>query len=72
MKLEKKKEGLLIILLFYTIESTKCQLFVGLHCMSELVNFHKETFFAKDCLEAQVKILKSKNMLQSVSSNSVR
>ena len=48
------------------------KLFLGLCYLRVLVNFHKEVFFTKDCFAAWIKILKSKDMLQSVLSTSIK
>ena len=44
--------------------------FLGLYYMKEFMNFREEAFFAKSYLATQIKIFKSKDILQSVLSNS--
>ena len=72
-KLGEKKKGkeriLLIMFLIYIIKSAMFEMFLCLHHMNELVNFYEKENFAKDCFTAQIKILKSKDILQSLLNN---
>ena len=55
--------------LVYRIKSAMLKLFLGLHYVNKLFNFHGEAFFIKGSLVAQIKILESKEILQSVLNN---
>ena len=63
---KKKKERISILFLVHIIKSAVFKQYLFLHYMSELVHFLEEAFFIIDYLATQIKILKSKDIPQSV------
>ena len=59
---KKKRRGVIPI----HVKLAIFKLFLGLYYMSKYLNFHKEAFFFKHCLLAEIKILKCKEVKNNV------